>query len=237
MTHLERALVRRIDRLARRAHRHYRFAHHPLCSAYASERIRVGRFHLCRGCASALGGALLGLVAGALLAASAAVLAVVAGVGAGLGLLGTAHHLPFLGKVTTRALPAAAAAYVFVTGLRRTNVLGLGAAGLTLLLVGVGIRLYRRRGPGRAPCEGCPERAHAPCSGYRHLHRRERAFQRLTGRWLDEAPVRREADSGSRAEPVHARVHPVAIPGTTGGGAPPTRTTGVRRAATEVQSA
>ncbi|HEX7489197.1 MAG TPA: hypothetical protein VF341_09850 [Anaeromyxobacteraceae bacterium] len=54
------ALARRIDRLARRAHRFHRFAHHPLCAAYDGETFQVGRRgRVCRGCAAvALGGVL-----------------------------------------------------------------------------------------------------------------------------------------------------------------------------------
>src|ERR1700760_868287 len=53
--------ARLVDRLARRAHAFHRFAHHPLCDRYASELIPLGRrARLCRGCACAAIGALLG---------------------------------------------------------------------------------------------------------------------------------------------------------------------------------
>src|SRR5947207_14201496 len=61
------ALARRIDRLATRAHRFHRFAHHPLCDEYAGEVIRVGRhMRLCRGCTFAIAGGLAGGVVGLL---------------------------------------------------------------------------------------------------------------------------------------------------------------------------
>jgi hypothetical protein len=58
------ALVRRLDRLGRRAHAFHRFAHHPLCDNYAGELIALrGRTRVCRGCTTALGCALLGALA------------------------------------------------------------------------------------------------------------------------------------------------------------------------------
>src|SRR3954452_7135005 len=66
MAHVPRPLARKLDRLARRAHRFHRFAHHPLCVEYAPEVIRLGRrMRVCRGCALSLGGGALG-VGGAL---------------------------------------------------------------------------------------------------------------------------------------------------------------------------
>ncbi|MFL5271282.1 MAG: hypothetical protein ACJ79E_04370, partial [Anaeromyxobacteraceae bacterium] len=59
------ALARRLDRLARQAHRFHRFAHHPLCDAYAGEVLRVPRRTVvCRGCALAAAGVVAGAAAG-----------------------------------------------------------------------------------------------------------------------------------------------------------------------------
>src|SRR4051812_48198196 len=56
--------ARRLDRMARRAHLFHRYAHHPLCDEYGSERLTVGGLHLCRGCSLSLLGALAGMAGG-----------------------------------------------------------------------------------------------------------------------------------------------------------------------------
>jgi len=62
---MSRALARRIDRLAVRAHAFHRYAHHPLCERYRGELIALrGRTRVCRGCAYALLGAVSGAVVG-----------------------------------------------------------------------------------------------------------------------------------------------------------------------------
>ncbi|HVZ35160.1 MAG TPA: hypothetical protein VG963_22190, partial [Polyangiaceae bacterium] len=62
------ALARRIDRLAVRAHRFHRWAHHPLCASYAGETLRLGRKTIvCRGCALVAGGLIVGVLLGAAL--------------------------------------------------------------------------------------------------------------------------------------------------------------------------
>jgi hypothetical protein len=43
MRHTPRPLAKQLDRLSRRAHRFHRFAHHPLCGAYAAELVPLGR--------------------------------------------------------------------------------------------------------------------------------------------------------------------------------------------------
>src|SRR3990172_5780311 len=64
VSHVPPALARRLDRLARRAHAFHRFAHHPLCPAYASEVILLGRrTRLSRGCALAAAGTAAGALA------------------------------------------------------------------------------------------------------------------------------------------------------------------------------
>jgi hypothetical protein len=47
MSRVPESAARDLDRLAKRAHRFHRFAHHPLCAAYAGETLRVGPIYLC----------------------------------------------------------------------------------------------------------------------------------------------------------------------------------------------
>ena len=52
----------------------------------------------------------------------------------------------------------------------------------------VALGAYRHRGPDRTPCSTCPERlGEAPCRGWKEIVNAERAFRRLSGRWLGEA--------------------------------------------------
>lgn len=181
------ALARRIDRLARGAHAFHRYAHHPLCAAYAPERLRLGRTWVCRGCALAAAGGLLGLAAGMLLPSVglplfSALLVVTAA--AGLSALTGSRWHPR--KSLTRFLPAGLAAFLVVQGFRPPLSPRPILAGLVLLGVGVGVLLYRRRGPDRRLCDTCPEASARPsCSGYSPIRQRERAFQRLAARWID----------------------------------------------------
>lgn len=195
MRGVPRSLARRIDRLAGRAHRWHRYAHHPLCDAYANELISVGRrARVCRGCAMVAGGSVaglsIGLVAGsganwhaaaALMAASWMALA---------GALAARHYRLRLSKIVTRLAPpllaASAVGQALRMGLAATALVGgaafAGAAGFVLH--------YRRRGPDRTACSVCPERLlAAPCSGFAPIVRRERAFRRLARTWLTGAGV------------------------------------------------
>ncbi|GEJ58178.1 hypothetical protein [Anaeromyxobacter diazotrophicus] len=193
-----RPLARRLDRLARGAHLFHRYAHHPLCAAYAAETVRLGRrARLCRGCAGAALGAAVGAAAafalpvppGAALLAGAALLgpALLAAVrprgGAG------AAGAPAGGKLLTRGAPACAAAALALSGLRAASPAGLAAAALALAAAGWAVRAYRRRGPDRRRCEACPERAlPRTCSGFAPIARREAAFGRAAGRLLRAVP-------------------------------------------------
>jgi hypothetical protein len=183
-----RALARRIDRLAVRAHRFHRWAHHPLCGAYAGEVIAVGRARVCRGCAYAITGGLAGGALGLVVPASGLAAAITAAAALGvLGAsiawrrwLGAARRPP---KLVTRLAPAVALAFAITRGLLVGGAwlaASAGVAAATVLLFAA----YKRRGNDRAPCATCPERALSPCSGYAPIVRRERAFQRLSGRWL-----------------------------------------------------
>ncbi len=186
MTRRAPVLARRIDRLAVRAHLRHRYAHHPLCGAYERERIRVGRYEICRGCAFAAGGGVVGLLAGVGSAGGTSLAVLLplslAGAAWGIAVLGLRVRRP--GKLWTRGLPAAVAGFVFCAALWRRDLPGSAMAATTLGLVALGVWLYRRRKPSRAPCVACPERDRVPCAGFRPIHRRERAVQRLTGRWL-----------------------------------------------------
>lgn len=181
-------VARRIDRLAVRAHRFHQFAHHPLCGAYAGEVVRVGRTRLCRGCTYALVG---GLGGGVLALGAPVGLGVAAAVAAGgLAILvasiawrrwfGRARRPP---KLVTRLAPAIALAFAITRGALDGAWLACGAAGLVATLFAI----YRRRGNDRGPCTTCPERTLSPCSGYRPMIQRERAFQRVSARWLRDA--------------------------------------------------
>jgi len=202
-------LARRLDRLARQAHAFHRLAHHPLCERYAGEVVRLGRpraggRRICRGCAllalGALAGALLGAAPGVsagqgTLVAAADLAPLVAGWPGALAALALLAGLCAAGlaprrgaarpKLLTRFVPMATAVALAVTGLRAGTpaggALALGAAAL----VGGGVAFYRRRGPDRGPCQGCPQAPPGPrCDGLRPIARRERAFQRLAGRWI-----------------------------------------------------
>jgi len=185
-------LARRVDRLARRAHAFHRWAHHPLCAAYAPELLRVGRRgRLCRGCAATAAGAIAGLLLGAAapVASGGAALALAGlyAAAAPLAILFPAATRP-LPKALTRALPMAACGGAVATGLRAGGVGGLFAAAVAAALFAAAVALYRRRGPDREPCRLCPEAASPqPCSGARPIVRRERAFRRLAHRWIDRS--------------------------------------------------
>ncbi len=168
---------RRVDRLARRAHAFHRFAHHPLCDRYAPELIPLGRrARLCRGCAFTALGAALGTITGALLpACGLPALAL-----AWLALGAARGRRP--GKLVTRLVPSAGLAAAASAGLAADRPWLLAPVVASALALWA---LYRRRGPWRRPCEGCPEYGAAEiCSGFRPIARREAAFRRLASSWL-----------------------------------------------------
>jgi hypothetical protein len=171
---LSPGLARRLDRLARQAHAFHRFAHHPLCERYASELVPLGRrARVCRGCSLTLAGALVGLALAATRPSPLAGLALVAAATA-LGAFSLRARVP---KLVGRLVPAALLGCA----------LGAGpvAVSATLAVVLAGGLAYRRRGPSRAPCVGCPEAGASVCSGYAPIVRREQAVQRLGGRWIE----------------------------------------------------
>jgi hypothetical protein len=183
-------LARRIDRAARRAHAFHRWAHHPLCDAYASEVLRVRRTRVCKGCALSAAGGLAG-VALALAPPSPPgalpVIAALAFVAAVPAALASPTGGPRRPKLVTRGLPMLLGAWAAIAGLRAG-----GAGAVAALLAGAalatGVAAYRRRGPAREACEACPERAGAAvCAGFRPIARREAALRRLSARWLRAA--------------------------------------------------
>jgi hypothetical protein len=179
-------LARKIDRLARHAHRFHRFAHHPLCREYGGEVVRLGRrTRLCHGCllctvgllSGALGGGLTAPPAPAFFAAVSVAAAALAVVAAGRAL----HRI----KVVTRFAPAALFGFVTVAGVRGGSWLGWVIAAVAVATALTLVRLYRRRGPDRTPCATCPERTlQEACRGLAPIVRRERAFRRMAGRML-----------------------------------------------------
>jgi hypothetical protein len=184
--------ARRIDRLAKRAHRFHRYAHHPLCPAYACEIIAMGRMRVCRGCLFAVLGTLGGLCHGVLAPWRSSI---VLGIMAVCFSLATGSVVRPRGKLVKRLVPAWGAALVVAACLRTSRgaplltvvtIVTLAAAGAATWLA------YRRRGPNRDPCAKCPERtagtrndSRAVCSGLLPIVRRESAFQRLAGRMID----------------------------------------------------
>ena len=183
-----RDTARRIDRLSVHAHRFHKFAHHPLCGAYAGEVLRVGRTRLCRGCTYAIAGGLAGGaialavpvgLAGAAAVAGAAIAILAASIAWRRWFGATARP----SKSITRLAPAAALAFAITRGVLGGAWLAVGAAAI----VGGLFAIYKQRGNDRAPCATCPERDLAPCSGFRPMVMRERAFQRVSARWLRDA--------------------------------------------------
>lgn len=195
---LDRKTARSLDRLARRAHAFHRFAHHPLCGAYAGEVIRIGkRGRLCRGCAATglglLCGAVLGIVGAQSVGAGAAhapariaVAAVLLGLSTSAALLTFARSRSRHGKWLSRGIPALGfgAATTFGVAHASGGSRWLFAVACAAFALGL-VVAYRRRGPNRAACATCPERFDAPCSGFLPIVRRERAFQRRASALLD----------------------------------------------------
>jgi hypothetical protein len=168
-------LARRIDRLALAAHAFHRFAHHPLCDRYAGELVSLGhRARVCRGCTLALLGAGAGVVAGWLSRPLA--LGLVAWLPPAVGLLLAVIPLG-RSKLLRRFLPAFLLVAAVFHGPPTIAVSSVLVASMLLIL-------YRRKGPDRVPCTSCPQRAFDVCAGFAPIVRRERAFRRLSGRWL-----------------------------------------------------
>jgi len=207
-------LARRLDRLARRAHAFHRFAHHPLCGRYRGEVVPLGRrARVCLGCTLGTAGLAAGLALGALLAARLAPLPGPAALGGGaLLLLAVPLVLPARraaaespnvnqstggsgpagrgapAKLLTRLLPALGAGALCGQALAAPSPARAAAAGLAAAALAWAWGRYRRRGPDRAACIGCPEGPPGSrCPGWAPVARRERALSRLAGRWIARA--------------------------------------------------
>jgi hypothetical protein len=178
---LDRAVARRIDRLARRAHAFHRFAHHPLCGEYEDELLRLGRrTRVCRGCALTAAGGVTGLALGCWVSPSMLLAVAALVVGASAFAASLRRRAP---KSVTRLVPALAFGFALAGGAVTAGLVVVAGA----LLVGA----YRHRGPDRTPCSTCPERlGEVPCRGWREIVTAERAFRRLSGRWLEETSAR-----------------------------------------------
>jgi len=180
-------VARRLDRLAWRLHAFHLYAHHPLCHRYAGEVLTLGRVRVCKGCTLLAVGVVVGVPVGCLVPAlsvtNLALVALAALAWALAVFLGPG--LRPLGKLGTRFLPATAAAFLAVQGLRVRQPWGLALVAVIAVAVPLIVRVYRRRGPHRAACEACPERDQRLCSGFRLQYRRERAFQRLAARMIN----------------------------------------------------
>lgn len=189
MSRIPKGAAKRLDRLALRAHCFHRYAHHPLCVAYCGEVLRFGRVRLCKGCALAATGVVAGLGLGLSIPVLHLEFLMVLAL-ATLAWMAVVFAAPWarrLGKLGTRLLPSLAAAFLVIQGLRFRDAWGWGLAAVVCLGSGLAGRVYRRKGPWRAPCEACPEKALPPCSGFRLQFQRERAFARLAGRLLAAA--------------------------------------------------
>ncbi|MHB1847271.1 MAG: hypothetical protein ACYCWW_20800 [Deltaproteobacteria bacterium] len=180
---LARPLSRRLDELARRAHAFHRFAHHPLCERYAGELVPLGRrTRVCRGCLLSLLGLGLGLAGALALGLRAALWLVALALATAAPAIRLRQRWP---KALTRFAPFAVVGLALGGALSQRCPAWSACAVLSGALLA--LMAYRRRGPNRRPCVDCPERTLEICSGFRPIARRERAFQRLAGRWLDRA--------------------------------------------------
>ena len=185
---LPQRTVRAIDRLARNAHAFHRFAHHPLCERYAGELIPLGRrARLCRGCTTAALGSVAGLLGALVWRPPFSVLLGASALGLGLLLCTLVLRLPkWLGRTGAAACLGFAGLAGLLSAHRASLFLALGILASSAAF----LALYRKRGPNRGPCTTCPERLlSSPCSGFRSIVRRERAFRRLAQRLLDAAAL------------------------------------------------
>lgn len=190
------ALARRIDRLSRQAHRPHRYAHHPLCGAYAGEIVRVGKMKLCRGCTATAAGLAAGVVTGAALSSIATTgspssSGTAAFAFLSLLLISFAALAEWRRKFLKRFLPAAVFSGVLLYAALHPALPLLVAASVTVIAAVSWSASYRRRGPDRSACRACPHRNEVCCPGFAPIVRRERAFSRLSGRWIQ---ARRQAE-------------------------------------------
>ncbi len=178
---IAKGTARRIDRLARAAHRFHAFAHHPLCDEYAGEVFRFGRStRVCRGCALAALGGVVGFAFSFTAPPTAVALSavVVACLLLGASLARFPRGLR-RSKLATRLLPAALLTFAICAPIMRRTPAAAAVSVLAMATFALAVALYRRRRPDRTPCASCPEANDKPaCRGLIAIVRRERAFQR-----------------------------------------------------------
>jgi hypothetical protein len=142
---------------------------------YRGEVFRVGRrLRLCKGCTLFVAGILLGLAMGGAYGPSPLAGAIGWILALALGIGSLRWRVP---KVVGRLLPGTWLGFAFCAG--------WPCALLSLATIVLGYLLYRRRGLDRSRCQPCHERDRRPCSGFLLMVRRERAFQRKAGQWID----------------------------------------------------
>lgn len=178
-------LARKLDRLARAAHLRHRWAHHPVCSRYAPERIQVGRVMLCRGCTFLALGVVTGAIVGALVTLSAGMLAVICAA-AMVPAVVAAFARWRIPKLLTRWLPAHAFALACARLVKDPH-WSVAALVVALASLALGYRSqHARRGADRSACTACPQNARKPdCDGFKPVIRRERAFVRISAKLMD----------------------------------------------------
>ena len=190
---LPSALAYRLSRLAARAHAFHRFAHHPLCTAYAPEVLRIGRrVHVCAGCTWAAAGSALGLLLAAAtprawMALSCALGAQILGLAA---LFTSARQHAQTYKWLLRAGPMLLLAWGVMQVVCCGATFGLpawviGAEGALAAVGWCAQHRYRRRPPWRLPCMTCPQRQDAVCDGFRRVVQRERALHRASSTLIE----------------------------------------------------
>ncbi|MGV8083287.1 MAG: hypothetical protein AB2L09_06620 [Coriobacteriia bacterium] len=204
MSRVPRATLRRTERLARHAHAFHRFAHHPLCEAYAGEVFRIGRARVCKGCALAVLGGVLGVLTAGL--AALAPILVPAGAPTALAVFALVLAVWLLwwasrrrtGKFASRFAPAFLLSVAAVSGVLQGDVAGIVAACGSVAIVGFALYEHRKRGPWREACKTCAEGLDSDevCSGFRRQLRREKAVMRLSARWIAEATQPRPRGEG-----------------------------------------
>lgn len=200
VSRVPRATLRRTERLARHAHAFHRFAHHPLCEAYAGEVFRIGRARVCKGCSLAMLGGVVGVAAAGivrLMSAKVSMVVPLAALVLGVGCLLAARRWRS-GKLASRFVPALLLSACVTLSALRFDVIGAVIALTAVAIVPIVLWEHRKRGPWREPCRACAEGLDGDevCSGFRRQLRREKAVMRLSARWIAEATQPRPRGEG-----------------------------------------
>ena len=167
----------------------FRHAHHPLCTRYAVDVVRLGRLRICRGCAAVYASALVALppfILAALPARTSWRLEVlaVAAVIATLSVPAVYARLPRLGKDLVRAGLGLLIASWIASLVAGDPLLALATAPPLIILHRIYGRL-RGRQESHTRCLSCPEfREGSICSGFVEQAEAHRALEEL---WSTEA--------------------------------------------------